>query len=187
MGIFDNMGGGSLSNIADTVGRDPDSVSEGAAFGRDFNAEDFDSFGTTIQTGRFEELATFKVPASTEYSWGYGRASAPENQGYIYVELETESNTEVSGTLRLKQESATGRQTRVVADMNLDKLDASKSNRTNQVPLPEQVEFPKVTQDSYLVVEVKATNADGEVIDLDSDAEGLVDVILPVTEYDLSQ
>lgn len=168
---------GGLSNVAETLGQDPESAGADS-FKRDFNVANFDTFGGDVTAGKYTEIARFRVPSSTEYSWGYGRASAPENQGYLYVDLQNGTPGPVEGTIRFTLQSATGREEIVVADFDTEKLNASKTDRTQQVPFPEQVSTPKASEDSFLVV--KFDPASNDTID---DAES--EVILPVTEYDL--
>jgi hypothetical protein len=180
--VLNNISG-QAERIADTLGVDPESGSnEAPAFNRDYTAGSFDSFGGSVDSDQFYEIARFQVPASTEYAWGYGRAANPENQGYLYVDLQ-DSSDPVEGTLRLMQESATGRQTLVVADFDTTTLDGSKTDRTQRVPLPEQVNNPKVGKDSYLVVELETNSDTGSTTVNTSNS----DVVFPVTEYDLSQ
>jgi len=170
--------GGPVSNLAETLGQDAGSA-ERNSFNRDFNTSNFDSFGGDVTDGKYVEVARFRVPSSTEYAWGYGSAAAPENQGYLYVDLRDGSDSEIEGTFRLELASATGRETTVVADFDTEKLDASKTDRTQQVPLPEQVSDPLASEDSFLVVKFQPTAA-GTVSETNSE------VIVPVTEYDLS-
>jgi hypothetical protein len=174
MGIFDNVG-----QVAETLGQDPDSAGANS-FKRDFNINNFDSWGGDVTAGKYTEIGRFRIPSSTEYSWGYGSANAPTNQGYLYADLYDDAGNEVEGTIRFTIQSATGRQEIVVADFDTEKLDASKSNREQQVPFPEQVSTPKASEDSYLVV--KFDPASNVTLDDGSNSE----VILPVTEYDLS-
>ena len=176
MGLFDNLMG-SASDAADVLGKGSDAAANDS-FNRDFNAGDFDSFGGDTQPGKEVQIAEFTIPASTEYAWGYGSASNPENQGYLYVDLQDSTPSEVEGTIILAQETPTGRGKRVVAEYDTTRLDASKSDRTQQVPLPEQVNHPKVTQDSKLTIYFDA-NSSTTVTEADSE------VIFPVTEYDL--
>lgn len=170
---------GAADELADVVGVSREAADR-KAFSRDFNTTDFDTFGGAVSAGKYIEIARFEVPADTEYSWGYGRASAPENQGYLYVDLNDADASNVNGQIRFKIESATGRSTEVVKDVDTEKLDASKTDRTEQVPLPEQLGSPVASQDAYLVIELNAS-ADADVSDAESD------VIIPVTEYDLGQ
>lgn len=172
------LGNGVANQLAETLGRDPESA-QAKAFNRDFNIGNFDSFGGDVTAGKFTEIGRFEVPSSTEYSWGYGRASNPENQGYLYVDLQNGTPAAVEGTIRFTLQSATGRQEIVVADFDTEKLDASKTDRQQQVPFPEQVGTPKASEDSFIVV--KFDPASNDTVD-----ETESEVILPVTEYDLS-
>lgn len=174
------LGNGVANSIADTLGQDPESAGRNS-FNRDFNVSNFDSFGGDVTPSKFTEIARFRVPSSTEYAFGYGRASAPDNQGYLYVDLQSATPNPVEGTFRLELQSATGRDTTVVADFDSEKLDASKTDRTQQVPLPEQVSDPVATEDSFLVIKFEA-NSDNTDQSIDS-AES--EIIVPVTEYDL--
>jgi len=166
------------SNLAETVGVDPGSAQR-KGFTREFNVGDFDTFGGDVTAGKFTEIARFEVPADTEYSFGSGSAKHEANQGFVYVDLQDGVPAAVEGILRFKVESSTGRKSEVVKDLDTDRLDASKTDRTLMVPLPEQVGSSLATENAYLVLE------------LDPDADGTVasancDVIVPVTEYDLS-
>ena len=176
--MFGLGNGGVAGQLADTLGQDPDSASRNS-FNRDFNVGNFDSFGGDVTDSKYVEIARFRVPSSTEYAWGYGSANAPENQGYLYVDLRDDTDSAIEGTFRLELASATGRDTTVVADFDTEKLDASKTDRTQQVPLPEQVSDPLASEDSFLVIKFNP-NAAGNVDETNSE------VIVPVTEYDLS-
>lgn len=149
------------------------------SFNRDFGTANFDTFGGDTQVGKQIEIGRFTVPASTEYAWGYGSADNPANQGYLYVKIMSDAGNQVHGKLTLVQESPTERGQTVVASFDTERLDASKSDSQLQVPLPEQISKPLVTQDSSLALYFNANTA--ETID-----ETATDVIFPVTEYDLS-
>lgn len=168
-------------SLGDVTGK-PNQSERANSFSREFNVGDFDSFGGDVTSGKYIEVARFKVPADTEYSWGYGKASAPENQGYLYIDLQSGTPNPVEGTLRFIVESSTGRKTEVVSDFDTERLDASKTSREQQVPLPEQVSSALATEDAFLVVKLNASpdNTDQTV---DS---GNSEVIIPATEYDLS-
>lgn len=149
------------------------------AFPRNFNVDNFDTFGGDVTAGKFTEVARFKVPAGTEYWFGYGSAKNPENQGYLYVDLKNGSSAAVEGTIRFTIQSETGRREQVIADFDTTKLDASKSDRTQQVPLPSQKSKAYATQDSFLVVKMNPAS-NGTVSSANSE------VIVPVTENDIS-
>lgn len=180
MGLLNNLGGSVGSEAANVLGKSQESASR-KSFNRDFNDDDFDEFGGDVKADAWVELARFTVPAKTEYSWGYGSAENPENQGHLYIDLRDDATSpaEVEGTIRFLQRSATGRGSEVVADFDTTRLDASRSDKGLMVPFPEQVGHDLVVQDSHLTVELEA-NSDTTV------HTGNSEVIVPVTEYDLT-
>lgn len=169
---------GGLSEAAEVLGKSNESASR-QSFSREFNVSDFDSFGGDVTAGKWTEMGRFRIPSDTEYSWGFGTAKNPSNQGYLYVDLQNGTPAAVEGQIRFVVESSTGRRTEVVADYDTEKLDASKSNREQMVPLPEQVGSSLASEDAYLVVKMNP-DADDTINAANSD------VIIPVTEYDLS-
>lgn len=184
MGLLDNLGGSVGNEAARVLGKSQESASR-KSFNRDFNDDDFDEFGGDVKADSWVEIARFTVPAKTEYSWGYGSAENPENQGHLYVDLRGDDEDAdgtmdpIEGTIRFLQRSATGRGSEVVADFDTTRLDASKSDKGLMVPFPEQVGHDLVVQDSHLTVELEA-NADDSIVAANSE------VIIPVTEYDLT-
>jgi hypothetical protein len=169
--------GGNSTPLGDILGQSEESA-ERKSFRRDFNTGNFDSFGGDATAGKFVEIARFKIPADVEYRFGFGAAKNPDNQGYQYIDLRDGGDAEVEGTIRYVIESATGRRQEVIADYDTETLDASKTDRTEQVPLPEQVSVT-ATQDAFLVLKFDPT-ANSTVDESNSE------VIVPVTEYDLS-
>lgn len=173
-----NILGGASSEVADVLGKPTESANRNS-FSREFNVGDFDSFGGDVTDGKFVEIARFRVPANTEYSWGYGKANNPENQGYLYVDLQNGTPAAVDGTIRFVIESSTGRRTEVVQDFDTERLDASKTDRGMMVPFPEQVGSAVASEDAYMTLRMDP-NANDTVNAANSD------VIIPATEYDLS-
>lgn len=150
-----------------------------AAFTKEFNTSDFDSFGGDVTSGKYTEIARFTIPSDTEYSWGYGAAKHSDNQGYLYIDLQNGVPAAVEGQIRFTVESSTGRSTEVVKDFDTERLDATKTDKQAMVPFPEQVNSDLATEDSHLVVEMNP-NGDDTINMANSD------VIIPVTEYDLT-
>lgn len=174
MALFDNV----KSEAAEVLGKSREAASR-QSFSREFNVGNFDSFGGDVTAGKFTEVARFQVPADTEYSWGVGSAKNPSNQGHLYVDLQNATPNPVEGTIRFTVESSTGRRTEVVSDFDTERLDASKTNREQMVPFPEQIRSSLASQDAYLVVKM-----DPQANDTIDETES--EVIIPVTEYDLS-
>lgn len=164
--------------VNDVLGT-PQETANRKGFSRELNVDDFDSFGGDVTAGKFTEVARFQVPSDTEYSWGYGAANNPENQGYLYVDLQNGTPAAVEGTLRFTVESSTGRRTEVVKDVDTERLDASKTDRTQMVPFPEQVSSALAKADGYLVIQLNPTAND-------TVSEANSEVIIPATEYDLT-
>lgn len=189
MGLQDLLGGGAGGMVNEISGQ-PD-TEDGTPFPTKINFDHHvESYGDgdtiTCQPGTFTPLIRFRVPAGVKYAWGSGAAKHEANQGYIYVDLQHDSDgdgtyEQAAGTLRIKQESQTGRNSLVVADLDADALDGSKNNRKQQQPFPEQDDFPFVTQDSYMVVEYQPPNNSAEDIDPNQSEHRV-----PATEYDLT-
>lgn len=151
--------------------------SQGEPFSRELNVGDFDSFGGDVTAGKYVEIGRFTVPSDTEYSWGYGAAKHSDNQGYLYVDLQNGTPSAVEGTIRFTVQSSTGRRESVVADFDTTRLDATKTDKQQMVPFPEQGDL--ATEDAHLVVKLDPTAND-------TVNSGNSEVIIPATEYDLS-
>lgn len=184
MGLLDNLGGAVREEVGDVVGRpNSDKDQPGVAFPRKFKQRHFDDgeFGGSMAADQYSRVATYTVPSGTRVAWGYGKASNEANQGYLYVELVDDAGNPVEGTLRLAQTSPTERRHMVVADYDTSELKGDRSDRTRQVPLPEQIDKPLVKADSKIVVEFEPDDG-AETIDGDQ-----CEISLPVTEYDLNR
>lgn len=184
MGLLDRLQSG--SGIIDEVSGKAEGGRDGTPFSTFVTLESHDEgkaeAGGTCQPGTYTPIVNMTVPAGVKYAWGSGAARHEANQGYIYVMLQDGTPEEVVGTLRVEQTSQTGRESRVVADLDSESLHGDKSNRTQQQPFPEQAQVPFVTRDSHMVVSFKP----------DSDAAVTVDpanteLKIPATEYDLTQ
>lgn len=184
MGLFDSIQSG--KGIVSEISGQPEPSRDGVPFRTFVTLEDHNdgqsNAGGTCQPGTFTPIVRMTVPAGVKYAWGSGAAKHEANQGYIYVLLQDGTPSEVVGTLRIKQESQTGRNQRVVADLDSESLHGNKSNRTQQQPFPEQEQVPFVTQDSHLVVEFRPDSDTAETVD-----PANTELKIPATEYDLTQ
>jgi hypothetical protein len=133
--------------------------------------------GTTdASSGQFTKIGEFIVPAQERYRLGFGSAKYEANQGYLYVELVDDASNVINGSIRIQQRDAQERNIRTAEELELSTLNASKSDRNQQIPFPEHTDMPKVGRDSKLVL---AVNPDSdETIDWSAS-----DVILPTTVY----
>ena len=172
---------GNVSSAVDEITGTPGGGSGGERkFRRFLREKHVNELGDTIDatTGDFTKVAQFTVPAQERYRWGYGAAQNPENQGYIYVDLrdDTADAAEIDGSVRIQQRDAQEREVRTVEELEIAQLRASKSDRSQMIPLPEQVQQPKVGRDSKLALSI------------DPDSDTTVDwtnseVILPTAVY----
>lgn len=103
-------------------------------------------------------IGRYKVLPRLRSHFGFGSAQTPDNQGYLYVALYDDTATNsaaiTAGKLRLVQLSADGWTKTPVGEWDLGDLKGDANDRNKRVPLPEQVQFPWVAQDSYLEIEV---------------------------------
>jgi len=124
------------------------------------------------------------TPAQEEIAWGFGAASKPANQGYMWFAM-LDSGTDWSvGTLKLAQSSHSRRRTIIVAEFADSQLHsatvttlatAGLLNKEDMIALPEQTQYPKVGEDSYLQLRYVLITAATTV-----DAAGFA---IPVTKY----
>lgn len=168
---------GGATDVVDNITGTPQGRGE-RKFRRFLREKHVNELGDTIDVteGDFTKVAQFTVPAQERYRWGYGAAENPENQGYIYVDLQNSTPNEIDGSIRIQQRDAQEREVRTVEELEIAQLRASKSDRSQMIPLPEQVQQPKVGRDSKLALSV------------DPDADDTVDwteseVILPTAVY----
>lgn len=171
--------GEAKDSVDDILGQPTGDESGSQTFRKSLNVGDFDTFGTSLESGKWNRVAEFVVGAQERYKWGYGSASAPENQGYIYCDLVNSDSEQVEGTVRFAQTDANERQLRTSFEDDVQTLDGSKTDRKQQKPLPKQVDKPWVGRDSMLVIEINPTNTSSLTTeDVDSSNS---EVILPVT------
>lgn len=105
--------------------------------------------------GEQNTIAEYQIPPQQTYRYGYGTAQREANQGYLFVDLKDDASSpaNISGKVRLVQEDANGLNKKVVFEEQADVLNGSESDRTQKIPLPEQINFPQVGEDSYMKVE----------------------------------
>lgn len=114
-----------------------------------------------LPTGQFTRVGKYTVPAQEMTRWGYGDVDHPDSMGYIYIYLETDAPGEFTGgKVRLVQSNAQGTRVIVVAEYELTQTHGSLTNRAMQIPLPEQVQYPMVGEDSLLFIEVYTSTGD---------------------------
>lgn len=159
--VAQNVGGGISETINQVTGT-PEGGGE-QKFRKYLKKHHFTESGTeTFDVGPddFTKIGEFVVPAQEQYRWGYGSAEYDTNQGYIYVDLQNSTPAAIQGSLRIQQRDAQSRNIITVEELDLEPLRASKSDRTQMVPLPEQTSQPKVGRDSRLTLAASSEASD---------------------------
>ena len=127
--------------------------------------------------------AGYTVPAQQMVHLGYGSAELPDNQGYLYIHLPTDTPSEINGKVRLVQSNAQETVKFVVAEFNLASTHGSVTNKAMMIPLPEQTQFPLVGEDSMIWLEAARSTVDAyDTVEDDIDVDTSV-VYIPVTIY----
>lgn len=115
------------------------------------------------KAGVYTCIGRYKVPPQQTYHFGYGSPAYPDNQGYIYIALydDTATNSvQEHGAVRLVQRNAQGTVELVVAEFRTEQLCGDTADRSKQIALPEQMQFPLVGEDSYLEIHFKPDATD---------------------------
>ena len=158
--VFSALGNaiGGASNILG--GGSPKSGTPGNGFEQILTYTDFvtttDS-DITMSTTEFKRIGTFTVGAQRLYHWGSGLTNT-ENQGRIFMQnAETDGST-FHGTVRFIQTNAQETVSFVVIERSTRALNGSQVDKTQQIPLPEQTQFPLIGEDSKLAVDMRGEN-----------------------------
>ena len=145
-------------------------------FKKTLDKSDFGLFKEDTQeaeAGTWNNIGQFTIPPQQRYAYGFGSDSKPSNQGYLFIDLQSDSE-ELEGKLRLVQEDANGLTKYVVYEEQADVLRGDKSDRQKKTPLPEQVQYPLVGEDSRMKIEFDPV--DGDVTGHYSESQSLVPV-----------
>jgi len=139
-----------------------------------------------VKAGVYTTIGRFKVPAQQLYRFGFGSAAFPDNQGYLYIAVydDTATNSVLEeGSIRLVQRNAVGTISLVVAEFRTEQLRGDTADRTKQIALPEQTQFPLVGEDSYLELQFNPDADDSIVKTAIGTAAGKDIWNVPVTIY----
>jgi len=114
----------------------------------------------SIVAGVWNQIGSFTVPPQQKYRFGYGNASQPDNQGYLYIDLKDNSATpvQVEGKIRLIYSDASGLRKDVVFEDRTNRLRGSVVDKKLMIPLPETVWSGRpdgfAREDDKLVIEI---------------------------------
>lgn len=108
----------------------------------------------------FSLIWQMTVPAQQILAWGSGSPSQQRNQGYMFFfAMDTAANDFEDGNLRLVIANARSTRVRVVKELNTQRLHTTDATSTisatptsvnDMIPLPEQIAFPKVGENSLM-------------------------------------
>lgn len=143
-----------------------------------------------ISTG-FVEIWALTVLAQQALRYGFGKASLPYNQGYLFFEGKSDHATApvaIEGMLRLLQHNARRTRTFVVWEGRTELLHPAAAQQTKEgmIALPEQTRFPLVGEDSLIALELMADVAQNlgwgaELTDVGGDC---TKIRIPTTIYE---
>ena len=128
MAWFDEIKG-KLGGVASLIGGK-------AGFPKTLTVADFMAAPVAVVVDKFNKFGEFVVPAQQAYEFGYGSASQPENQGYLYISLLTMSAVQIEGKLRLIVSDANEMKQTVVYEERTEVLRGSTTLKTQKIPLP---------------------------------------------------
>lgn len=107
------------------------------AYPKTLQASDFATSASTVITSDYTKVGQYTIPAQQKINVGYGSASQPENQGYIYVSSKNETGASAEGMIRIVVANANETKSVKVFEERTDVLSGSATLKTQKVPLPE--------------------------------------------------
>jgi uncharacterized protein YneR len=116
---------------------------------------------TAVTAGTFMKVGEYKVQAGEMVSMGFGQQSGQQNaQGRIFADLKNGATTPVdlNGTIRFSVYSAQDRPLEIISEYRTETLRTDVSDRTLQVPLPEDDLW--ISEDKKLVLEFQSDTSD---------------------------
>lgn len=196
MALFGNgiLGGGGLASVAEEMGRPVSTQQDqGDDYPRNYTPARFDEFGGSLTQGKAVEIARDMSPAGIKRRWGLGSAKQPDNQGFAFGVFKNsgdgtaDSEEQIHGTLIFQWENSTGRETQVVHEIDTRDIDTTdRYNRDMQVPVPEQTDKKKASQDESLVLLFEAETDPADIVNDYAISQEFSTCRLPSTEYDVS-
>lgn len=129
-------------------------------------------------------IGRYQVKPRQRIHFGYGIAGQDANQGYMYLALydDTATNSVIEeGKIRLVEKSYDNFITIPVGEWRCAQLRGDVNDKNKKIPLPEQIQFDWVGEDSYLCIEFTADATDGIVKTAIGTAAGADIWDIPVT------
>lgn len=128
-----------------------------------------------VTVGQYCMLWSKAISPQQQWAWGYGTAVLPDNQGYMWFAIIDVTTEFMIGDVRLQQCDANRYKTVVVQELadsqlhsatNTTLLTAAILDKKQMIALPEQIQYPKVGQDSKMEIWYK--NISGTLANIDS-------------------
>lgn len=165
-----------FSNLREAVGQAlGGGTGGGNVFNEDLNWNEFklDS-DPSLVTDDYKKIGELVAPWQQYLKWGYGNPNQPENQGFAYLDLMSDSSTNEDGNCRFMVTNANDVSKGIVFTRRSETLRNTRTEYADGVPMPET--SIKAQPQEKLIIKVKGDSA----VTLDND---YVSAVLPVTRY----
>lgn len=109
-------------------------------------------------------ICSYVIPPQQFHYWGFGSASQPANQGYMFVSFKDTNATpvQIDGTMTLRVSDAVGRNNHFIVSYDTANLRGSTTLRTQQIPLPAQPqEVAHINDRLEIYLKVRTTTGTG--------------------------
>lgn len=156
--------------------------SEGGSYDEIDEARFHNTFGNDLQAGVWRDLAEFVCGAQNQYNVGYASSENAQKVGRWYMVLADGAGNFVTGTARIKTRDSNdeGVDTEI-RGIHTRRLDTVADDYTKQYAVEEQLNTPKVGEDSKIVLQFKlASSSTGTSVDFTA-ANTVVQI--PLTNY----
>jgi hypothetical protein len=149
-----------------------------AGFPKTLNAVDLNlSTDPCPNTTSWFRIGHYTVPAQQQLAVGYGDADHASNQGYLYIDIhDAATGAQIEGKIRIGITNANETSTFIVFEERTEVLRGSLSDKAQKIAFPEQRGFPRVGEDSMIILEIMEDAA--ETAD-----PAVTTILVPVTVY----
>lgn len=125
-----------------------------------YTLDHFTKEDVTVKAGQWVRIGEYRVQAGELVSVGFGGSNGQESaQGRIFMDIKDAAG-QLEGFVRLSVYSPQDRPIEIIHEFNIATLRLNETDRTKQVPFPEDQRW--LSQDKKLVLEFKAA-ADGTI------------------------
>jgi hypothetical protein len=122
------------------------------------NKDDLMDGDVVLKAGEYNKVGEMKIVAGEHILLGYGENESQEGSpGRIYVDMKDNAaapGANIEGTVRIRAMSPRRSHLTTYAEYRTEQLRTDKNNRTLQIPFPSQPQWPWISEDKILVVEL---------------------------------